>query len=122
MRELDAVTRALLARTWAAGAGPAEPAGPLTIDLDSTICEVHGRDKQGADYGYTRVRGCHPQLATLAETGQVIFSRLRGGAAGAARGAKSFLTETVSRLRDAGASGPLTVLLTPTPVLPLALC
>jgi hypothetical protein len=48
-------------------------------------------------------------LATLAETGQVIFSRLRGGSAGAARGAKSFLTETVSRLRDAGASGPLTV-------------
>lgn len=38
-----------------------------------------------------------------------MFSRFRGGSAGAARGAKSFLTETVSRLRDAGASGPLTV-------------
>ncbi|HEY3942801.1 MAG TPA: IS1380 family transposase [Acidimicrobiales bacterium] len=109
VRELDAVTRGLLARLWAAGAGPADPAGALTIDVDSTICEVYGRDKQGANYGYTKVRGYHPQLATLAETGQVIFSRLRGGSAGAARGAKSFLTETVSRLRDAGASGPLTV-------------
>nr|WP_082375978.1 IS1380 family transposase [Pseudonocardia sp. HH130629-09] len=109
VRELDAVTRGLLARTWAAGAGPTDPAGPVTVDIDSTICEVHGRDKQGADYGYTKVRGYHPQLATCAETGQVIFSRLRGGAAGAARGAKSFLTETVSRLRDAGATGPLTV-------------
>ena len=39
----------------------------------------------------------------------VLFSRLRGGSAGAARGAKSFLTETVSRVRDAGATGPLTV-------------
>jgi len=39
----------------------------------------------------------------------VLFSRLRGGSAGAARGAKSFLTETVSRVRDAGASGQLTV-------------
>jgi threonine dehydrogenase-like Zn-dependent dehydrogenase len=39
----------------------------------------------------------------------VIFSRLRGGPAGAARGAKSFLTETISRLRHAGATGQLTV-------------
>jgi hypothetical protein len=109
VRELDAVTRGLLARTWTAGAGPADPTGALTVDLDSTICPVHGRDKQGAGFGYTRVRGYHPQLATCAETGQVIFSRLRGGAAGAARGAKSFLTETISRLRAAGATGPLTV-------------
>jgi hypothetical protein len=108
-RQLDAVTRELLARLWAAGAGPDDPAGPLTIDLDSTICEVRGRDKQGAGFGYTKRRGYHPQLATCAETGQVIFSRLRGGAAAAARGADSLLAESVSRLRGAGANGPLTV-------------
>jgi len=94
----------LLARLWAAGAGPVDPAGPLTFDLDSTICPVYGRAKQGAGFGYTKVCGYHPQLATLPETGQVIFSRLRGGPAGAARGAKSFLTETISRLRHAGAT------------------
>jgi hypothetical protein len=109
VREFDAVTRELLARLWAAGAGPVDPAGPLTFDLDSTICPVYGRTKQGAGFGYTKVRGYHPQLATLPETGQVLFSRLRGGPAGAARGAKSFLTETISRLRHAGATGPLTV-------------
>ena len=109
VREFDAVTRALLGRLVAAGAGPAELAGAHLVDLDSTICEVYGRGKQGADYGYTKVRGYHPQLATLAETGQVIFSRMRGGAAHAARGAKTFLTETVSRLREAGATGPITV-------------
>lgn len=109
VRELDAVSRGLLARLWHAGAGPADPAGPLTVDVDSTICEVYGRGKQGAAFGYTKVRGYHPQLATLPETGQVVFSRLRGGSAGAARGAKSFLIETISRLREAGASGPLTV-------------
>ncbi len=37
------------------------------------------------------------------------MSRLRGGSAGAARGASSFLTETVSRVRNAGATGQLTV-------------
>src|SRR3954454_8079324 len=109
VRQLDAISRELLARSWAAGAGPADLAAPLTIAVDSTICEVYGRSKQGAGFGYTKVRGYHPQLATCAQTGQVLFSRLRGGNAGAARGAKSFLTETVSRVRHAGATGQLTV-------------
>jgi len=109
VREFDAVTRELLARPWAAGTGPVDPTGPLTFDLDSTICPVYGRGKQGAGFGYPKVRGYHPQLATLPETGQVLFSRLRGGPAGAARGAKSFLTETISPLRGAGATGQLTV-------------
>jgi hypothetical protein len=109
VRELDAVSRQLLARLWAAGAGPGDLSGPLTIDLDSSIVPVYGRAKQGAAFGYTKVRGYHPQFATCAETGMVLFSRLRGGSAGAARGAKSFLTETVSRVREAGSTGQLTV-------------
>ncbi len=109
VRQLDAISRELLARLWACGAGPAHLTAPLTIDVDSTIVEVHGRAKQGAAFGYTKVRGYHPQLATCAQTGQVLMSRLRGGSAGAARGAASFLTETVSRVRNAGASGQLTV-------------
>ena len=109
VRQLDAVSRELLVRLWAAGAGPADLAAPLTIDLDSSIVPVYGRSKQGAAFGYTKVRGYHPQFATCAQTGMVLFSRLRGGSAGAARGAKSFLTETISRVRDAGATGQLTV-------------
>ena len=38
VRQLDRVSRQLLARAWASGAGPGD--GPLTIDLDSTICET----------------------------------------------------------------------------------
>ena len=38
VRQLDRVSRELMARAWAAGAGPGD--GPLTIDLDSTICET----------------------------------------------------------------------------------
>jgi hypothetical protein len=109
VRQLDAISRELLARLWAAGAGPANLSAPLTIDLDSTIVEVHGRGKQGAAFAYTKVRGYHPQLATCAQTGQVLMSRLRGGSAGAARGAASFLAETISRVRNAGATGQLTV-------------
>jgi hypothetical protein len=59
VRQHDAVSRELLARLWAAGAGPVDPAGPLTIDLDSSIVPVYGRAKQGAAFGYTKVRGYH---------------------------------------------------------------
>ena len=34
------MSRELLARAWAAGAGPGD--APLAIDLDSTICETYG--------------------------------------------------------------------------------
>ena len=104
-RQLDAVAGRLLARAWAAGAGPAD--APLTIDVDSTICEVYGAKKQGARYGYTKTRGYHPLVAAAAGYGDVLGVRLRGGNAHSARGAASFLCEVFARARKAGASGPL---------------
>ena len=68
VRQLDRVSRELLARAWAAGAGPGD--APLTIDLDSTICETYGLAKEGArHHGYTGKRGYHPLLAVAAGTG-----------------------------------------------------
>jgi len=107
VRMLDAVSRQVLARAWAAGLGPDLDAD-LTVDFDSTICRVYGTAKQGARFGYTKVRGYHPLLATLAGTGEVLHARMRGGNAGAARGAGSFVRETISRIRHAGATGSLT--------------
>ena len=93
-----AVSRQLLARAWAAGAGPGD--SPLTIDLDSTICETYGLAKEGArHHGYTGARGYHPLLAIAAGTGEVLMSRLREGRANTARGAAHFLRETVGRVR-----------------------
>ena len=62
-RQLDRVSRELLARAWAAGAGPRSlnNHGPLTINLDSTICETYGLAKEGARrHGYTGQRGYPP--------------------------------------------------------------
>ena len=107
-RQLDRVSRELLARAWAAGAGPGD--APFTIDLDSTICETYGLTKEGARrHNYTGQRGYHPLLAIAAGTGDVLMSRLREGRANTARGAAHFLRETVGRVRYAGATGPLTV-------------
>ena len=123
VRQLDHVSRELLARAWAAGAGPGDE--PLTIDLDSTLCETYNwtqlvasarpeREdalaKEGArHHSYTGQRGYHPLLAIAAGTGDVLMSRLREGRANTARGAAHFLRETVSRVRYAGASGQLTM-------------
>ena len=112
VRQLDRVSRELLARAWAAGAGPRSLNNhePLTIDLDSTICETYGLFKEGAcHHGYTGQRGYHPLLAIAAGTGDVLMARLRQGRANTARGAAHFLRETISRVRYAGATGPLTM-------------
>ena len=108
VRQLDRVSRELLACAWGAGAGPGD--SPLTIDLDSTVCETFGLAKEGARrHNYAGQRGYHPLLAIAAGTGEVLMARLRKGRANTARGAAHFLRETVGRVRCAGAKGQLTV-------------
>jgi Transposase DDE domain group 1 len=106
-RQLDSVAAELLARAWDAGAGPGTK--PLTIDVDSTICEVYGVKKQGAKFGYTKTRGLHPLVAAAAGSGDVLAIRARGGNANSGRGAASFLAEVFNTTRAAGGTGPLTV-------------
>ncbi len=106
VRQLDAVIAETLRRAWALGA---RPKGRLVIDVDSTICEVQGKKKQGAAYGYTKVLGYHPLLATRADTGEVLHARMRKGSANTARGTKRFIEELIARCRRAGAGGEITL-------------
>jgi hypothetical protein len=105
IRQFDAVIAETIRRAWSLGVGPGPSA--MTIDLDSTIIEVHGDKKQGAAYGYTKVLGYHPLLATRADTGEVLHARLRKGSS--QRGTKRFCEELVARVRRAGAKGALTL-------------
>ncbi|MFZ2605094.1 MAG: IS1380 family transposase [Candidatus Microthrix parvicella] len=108
VRQLDAVNSRLLANAWAAGAGP-KPDEELVVDLDSTVTEVYGKQKQGASYGYTGVLGYHPLIATRAGTGEVLGSRMRKGAAGSSRGVLRFIGEVLATIGRAGVCGPVTV-------------
>ena len=109
-RQLDSVAAEMLVRAWAAGGGPDDPAGPFDLDMDSSIHETYGLQKEGATrFSYTHVRGYHPLYATAAGSGEVVHSRLRGGNANTARGAVSFLAETFARVRAAGVSGPVSL-------------
>ena len=78
----------------------------FTIDLDSSILETYGLQKEGGSrFTYNHVRGYHPLVAIAAGTGDLIHTRIRGGPSHAGRGADSFLKETVARVRAARASG-----------------
>jgi hypothetical protein len=105
VRQLEAVIGVTIERAWAAGAGPG--AKRLVVDIDSTICEVAGKAKGGAAYGYTKVLGYHPLLASRADTGEILHARMRKGSANTARGARRFIAELIARVRRAGATGEI---------------
>jgi hypothetical protein len=103
VRQLDALLGQALERAWKAGAGPGD--GRLVIDVDSFVGEVCGRLKQGAAYGYTRLLGYHPILATRADTREALHIRLRTGSANTQKGMLRFCEELIARVERAGASG-----------------
>jgi hypothetical protein len=103
VRQLDRVLGEALTRAWRVGAGPGEER--LVVDVDSFIGEVHGYQKQGVGFGYTRRRGYHPLLASRAGTGEVLHVRLRRGQAASQRGVLRFAEELIARVARAGASG-----------------
>ena len=106
VRQLEAVNGRALERAWTMSVGPS---AALVIDVDSTICEVAGKHKQGAGDGYTRKLGYHPLLATRADTGEIVHARMPKGSANTQRGARRFINELVARVRRAGATDALTI-------------
>jgi len=111
VRQLDAVAARFLvalarltrlvgssASTITAEADP----GYALLDVDDTIIEVHGHAKQGAGFGYSRVRGLNALLATLttnASAPVVVAQRLRKGACNSSRGAKRLVGDAVKQAR-----------------------
>ena len=93
VRQLDAVASRFLVNLERET--PIVPAGPVSelvfVDVDDTIIEVHGHQKQGAGCGYSGVRGINALLATVSTKSSVpviIAQRLRKGASGSPRGAE----------------------------------
>ena len=105
VRQLDKAAEQALARAWSAGAAP--DAGEMTVDLDSTVCEVCGKAKHGAAYGHTGVLGYHPLVAVRSDTGEVLHSRMRSGSS--QRGNEHFARETLARVRRLAADASVTV-------------
>src|SRR5215212_2684565 len=79
--------------------GGVEDAGTVLLDIDDTIVEVHGYQKQGAAFGYSGVRGLNALLATVStdQVAPVIAAqRLRKGSVGSPRGAARLATDALA--------------------------
>jgi hypothetical protein len=116
VRQLDAVASRFLTNLTAAAGRAAQVVGDGTsgrvlVDVDDTIIEVHGYAKQGAGFGYSRVRGLNALIATVTTKGSapvVVAQRLRKGSCGSPRGAKRLVADalkTIHQLTGAGRSG-----------------
>ncbi len=113
VRQLDGVASrfltALAGRTALLVAHQAD--GLVCVDIDDSIIEVHGHAKQGAGFGYTRIRGLNMLLATASTARSapvIVAQRLRKGSCGSPRGAKRLVADalkTVKSLREVDSTG-----------------
>ena len=69
-----------------------------TLDWDSSIHEVYGQKKEGADYAYDNRWSYNALYATLAETGDVLYLGLREGYRHTSYGTKEVLPGTIERV------------------------
>jgi hypothetical protein len=109
VQQLDAVAARVLAglttQVPALIVGAEHAQGLALIDLDDTIREVHGYAKQGAAYGYSKVRGLNAQLAVLSTplaAPVILKARLRRGNVASATGAARITAQAISSARAAG--------------------
>jgi len=102
VRQLDAVAARVLTRLGERTPLVAGIDGPVLVDIDDTIVEVHGYAKQGSGYGYCGVRGLNALITTVT-TDQappvILGQRLRKGACGSPRGAARMVCDTLAAVR-----------------------
>ena len=113
MRQLEAVSRRLLAELAARAPVLPDAAALTWLDVDSCQRRVYGHAKQGAGFGHAKVggysvrlRGLNPLIAAISTPTSaplVAGTRLRGGTAASARGAASFVAEAIGTAREIGA-------------------
>ncbi|MDL9949050.1 IS1380 family transposase [Gordonia sp. ABSL11-1] len=111
VRQMDAIASRMLCGLAAHTPVLADIDGPVLVDTDDSIVEVHGHAKQGAGFGYTKVRGLNSAITTItcgAGAPVITAQRLRKGPCGSARGAHRMIADalaTVGRLRPPEATG-----------------
>lgn len=84
----------------------------IHLDIDSKVKQVYGPAKQGASFGYTKVRGLHFLIVTASTAHSrpvIVAVRLREGRAGSGRGADTLVREAIGVLRRAGVTATIVV-------------
>jgi hypothetical protein len=72
------------------------------LDIDDTLIEVNGHQKQGSGYGYSGVRGINAFLTTVktdASAPIIVGQGLRRGACGSPRGAACMVRDALATIK-----------------------
>ena len=110
VRQLDSIAAAMLVEL--AGRTPLLPAGETIafLDVDDTIRATYGYAKQGAGYGYSKVKGINALIATIstpAAAPVIAATRLRKGSTNSARGGARLVADALATATRAGiGTGP----------------
>jgi hypothetical protein len=110
VRQLDAVAARFLAALADRSPIVAPSAAVTYLDVDDTVRASYGYAKQGAGYGYTRVKGLNALLATISAGGGapvIVATRLRKGSVNSARGAARLVADAIKTSRSCGVAGVL---------------
>lgn len=111
VQQLDKVNTGMLAGLAARAPGllaGSDAEGIAFLDVDDTVREVHGYAKQGAAFGYSKVRGLNIQLATISTptaSPVIAQARLRKGNTASAAGCGRLLAQAITTARAAGVAG-----------------
>lgn len=95
IRQLESVNTQSFSKVYAAS----ERMSTITMDIDSTLDEVHGSKKEGAQWAYTGIRALNPLMCFIRENGDWLHSRLRSGNTYTSDGAVSFIRESYHKIK-----------------------
>jgi hypothetical protein len=108
VRQLDAVASRLLVNL--ARSSPLLPGADQIcyVDIDDTIRQTYGYAKQGASYGYSKVKGLNAIIviaSTPLAAPVILASRLRKGSSSSAHGAGRIIADALVTATRTGATG-----------------
>ena len=112
VRQLDAVASRLLVRLAQVSPILAGADRLVYVDVDDTVRETHGYRKQGAAYGYSRVKGLNAQLAIVStplSAPVIAATRFRKGNIDSGHGAARLIGDSLATLRRATRPGLVVV-------------
>ena len=87
-------------RVWKKNKGPFFERA--VIDVDGTIAGTQGECKEGMDMSYKGIWGYAPLLVTLANTGEILYTRNRPGNRPSHEGCFDYLDPAVEIVRESG--------------------